>query len=542
MNRRWLRNCGIGFSILTMPTSALSAAWNIQSHNRVVSAISTARIDSSQVSDSDFQDQPGFGLFASQIQANASITDNTPGNERFANAGAGASQTSVLASNRITVSGFAAGTSDTDGMGTFAETDAFSDLFVQFEVTEAAAAQLTGSLESFDFGQANVSFTGPSGLLFSTTVQGLTEFLSLDETWLLAPGVYTFSLNTFADSAAGGAGAFDGQRINFDLDLSLLECAGPIDPTEFENVAYGITAASDAAYLNLDLINGQPWATAGAMGSGSSSGAGLAFDPITSVIYALAEIGGVQTLVTLNPNSGTIESSVAIFNPDPFAFSDLLDIAFRPDGTLYGIYSFLFVSAQIGTVDINSGVVAPFALGTVGHSSASGSAALAFDPVGGLLYNAAGSALWTIDVDTGSFTEIPLGSPPAFTSLAFHPDGLPFIACTEAGAITTIDPLNGTVADLPGVLDPPADLSGLDFAAVILLGGDPASCHPSDGNLGDMDGDGQAALGDLMAFAACMTGPGLGIGSSSCLTADMQTDGDIDLADYAEFERLLSAP
>ena len=52
---------------------------------------------------------------------------------------------------------------------------------------------------------------------------------------------------------------------------------------------------------------------------------------------------------------------------------------------------------------------------------------------------------------------------------------------------------------------------------------------------GDCDGDGDVDLYDFTGFAACLTGPGGGLGSE-CGCLDLDGSGDIDLADFAAFQ------
>jgi hypothetical protein len=56
---------------------------------------------------------------------------------------------------------------------------------------------------------------------------------------------------------------------------------------------------------------------------------------------------------------------------------------------------------------------------------------------------------------------------------------------------------------------------------------------------GDTDGDGDADLHDFAVLQTCF---GLDLLDSACLPLDTITDNTIDLADYAEFEAVLSGP
>ncbi|NOX59131.1 MAG: hypothetical protein GXP29_09785 [Planctomycetes bacterium] len=529
---------GLMFVGLALPGIVLADSWTILSHNRNMSAISTARIDAAQVSESDTDSAIDLGLFDAEVQASAFITDNDPQNPITADASSRATQVSVLASNRITVSGFVAGTAFPGGTGSFAETDAFSDLSVQFEVSEPAAVKLTGSAESFDFGQVNVSLAGAVTLILDT-VQGLNDFREFDEVWMLDPGVYTFSVRTFADSAAGGF-VFDGQSAVWDLELALLACPGPTEPTTFTNVLYAVEGGSNLVHRNLNLAGGASWESPGAMGV--DQGGGMAVHPTTQVVHSLVDIAGTQFLVTIDPITGSLSSSVPVSNTDGFGLPQLTDIAFRSDGTMYCLYETIFPGlGKLGIVDPLAGSVSSVGFGFMSFNPVDQS--LAFDPAGGLLYLAGGTTLRTIDVDTGIVTPVAIAPAPVFSSIAFHPSGTPFIACTDAGAIVQIFPGTGIVTALPGAADAPVPLAGLDYLASLTLGGGKGVCVPADGDLGDTNGDGQVSAADVSTFIDCLTGPASGIPSqSACLHADMQTDGDVDLADFDRFSIVLTNP
>ncbi len=53
--------------------------------------------------------------------------------------------------------------------------------------------------------------------------------------------------------------------------------------------------------------------------------------------------------------------------------------------------------------------------------------------------------------------------------------------------------------------------------------------------LGDLDGDGDVDIGDLLALDACMRGPDVPI-LAGCAAADLDADGDVDMADQAVFQ------
>ena len=59
--------------------------------------------------------------------------------------------------------------------------------------------------------------------------------------------------------------------------------------------------------------------------------------------------------------------------------------------------------------------------------------------------------------------------------------------------------------------------------------------------LGDCDPNGRLDLADFASLAGCMAGPGSDV-PTECDCADMDLDADVDLADFAEFQRRISHP
>jgi len=58
---------------------------------------------------------------------------------------------------------------------------------------------------------------------------------------------------------------------------------------------------------------------------------------------------------------------------------------------------------------------------------------------------------------------------------------------------------------------------------------------------GDCDLDGDADLIDCADMATCLTGPGAGL-SLDCRCFDFDGNADIDLADFAAFQEMFTAP
>jgi hypothetical protein len=75
--------------------------------------------------------------------------------------------------------------------------------------------------------------------------------------------------------------------------------------------------------------------------------------------------------------------------------------------------------------------------------------------------------------------------------------------------------------------------AAIDDVTVIAL-----SCG---GNPADLDGDGDADLADYERLARCLMGPGLEP-DPQCLDADLTENNRVDLADFARFQANLTAP
>ncbi len=59
---------------------------------------------------------------------------------------------------------------------------------------------------------------------------------------------------------------------------------------------------------------------------------------------------------------------------------------------------------------------------------------------------------------------------------------------------------------------------------------------------GDFDGDRVTTLADFAAFARCFTGDTVPITAPCCRLFDLDTDNDIDIADYTAMHRVLTGP
>ena len=532
-----IRHCALCLVFAFSANATATESWQIVSQQRTVDAVATVQLDSDNLMEdlSATTDLDDFGHFSETIAAEPLRSIGG----RFAEAKARAIQNSVLATNRISAHGSAYGRSNTNGSGSFAETDAFSNVYITFELAAAGTVRLTGLLQSDFFGQAGIELVGGAGAIdYRQRVQGTYETLSLNEEWELPAGVYYLFVDAFADTEAA-AGSSDYQRGLFSIELELITCSDPSDPVTYTNVPLAVTDFSNGIYRNLDPDGGADWTVAGALDSSVDSVQGITRHPITGDYYLLFRDSGGQSLGVLNVETLELTSSVSITNSDPLAAGDLLDIAFYEDGTLYGVYPLILTGiGALGEVNSATGTATP--LNAWVTIDATDGAALAFMPASPQLLIAAGNALRTYDVlsaDSGDAT------PPSFpvcTAIAFHPVTGAFVAATGTGAIRTID--LGTGAATPYGSVPPAELlSGLEFIDSITVEVE-IVCGLSQGDFGDPNLDGILDLGDHAEFVDCMTGPGGNVNAPLCLHFDYDFDGDCDLRDFSSFQISITPP
>lgn len=526
------------FGLTVQARDALADSWEIANQFRSTNSVSVAGTLKESHTDSDEAAASDFGLFESQTEALASHVDPSSTPIVEAEAVTIANQCSILATNRITVGGRVGASASAMGTVSMAESDALSDFSVVLILDEPGTVELTGYAESSNFGQVSVTLNGPNFFSYDKFVQGSSDEFHFDEQFLVEAGTYTFRVNSVADAEAfdGNSG---GQGASWDLELRLLECTDPGDPV-LQTAYYAVDRESNTVHRNFDLTGGGSWDSPGSFDIGAS-GHALTVHPESNEIYVIDEGGGTEFLGTIDPNTGAVTSLTAIANSDPLALPGLEDIAFDENGNLYCIYEWLVPGIGFfGTVDVNSGLVTPTGWGQISFSGTN--ARMAFDPVSGLLYFSTGTSLGTVDVNSGDITPVSLNAPPEFSALSFHPSGSPFMACSTSAALFEIHPDTGVVAPLPGALLPPTVLSGFDQVTTIIGGGDPV-CTPLDGDLGDVTDDNLVTSADIAEYVDCITGPGGGIPAiSSCVHADMQQDGDVDLADFASFAIELAAP
>ncbi|MFN8178905.1 MAG: hypothetical protein U0167_13330 [bacterium] len=141
----------------------------------------------------------------------------------------------------------------------------------------------------------------------------------------------------------------------------------------------------------------------------------LACDPTTGILYAVDGVGELFTINTSTAACTVVGTVTVAFN------EDLSAMAFDSAGTLYMVDSFgpslvkvnKSTAAVIGSVTMNADV----------NREIGG---LAFDPMSGVAYYAAGttSMLYTVNTTTGLATPVgPIAAPTGISGLAFYDVG-----------------------------------------------------------------------------------------------------------------------
>jgi hypothetical protein len=226
---------------------------------------------------------------------------------------------------------------------------------------------------------------------------------------------------------------------------------------------YGATSSGHGELYTLNPATGGVLTDVGALndsGSVNYSVSGLAFNPISGVLYgSTGGVSGTQ-LLTINPNSGLV-TVVGSFGAGSATMTDL---AFDSSGHLFGISS--SGGANLYSININSG--AATLVGSSGISFTEGGG-LAISPLG-IAYGAPIPGEYgTYDLTTGAYTHIaipasPVGSGAGYGALAFNGSTLygDNLKAGSSGAthLVTIDPTTGNVTDIG------ASVTHLDAIAV----------------------------------------------------------------------------
>ena len=215
---------------------------------------------------------------------------------------------------------------------------------------------------------------------------------------------------------------------------------------------YGSTSSGHGELYILNPATGGVVQDIGPLNNASSvnySVTGLAFDPITGVLYGSTGGASGTDLLSINPLTGLV-NVIGSFNVGSATMSDL---AFTPAGTLYGIGS----SGGPTLYSINL---------STGQATSTGPSGLSFTIGGGLAISSAGvfygapqnGLFGTYNPATGAYANIgtpiyPQGSGSSFAALAFngstlYGDNLSGNGGTGASDLVTIDPATGNVTTI----------------------------------------------------------------------------------------------
>lgn len=213
---------------------------------------------------------------------------------------------------------------------------------------------------------------------------------------------------------------------------------------------YGATSSGHGELYILNPSTGGVVQDVGPLNDSSSvnySVSGLAFNPITGVLYG--STGGVSgtKLLTIDPSTGlvTVVGSLAA------GTASMTDLAFDSNGNLYGISS--SGGANLYTINVSTGAATK-----VGNSGVS------FTEGGGLAISSTGifysapipGDYGTYDPNTGAYTQITAPATPAggggYGALAFngsvlYGDNL-VAGSSPTNHLVTIDAATGTVTDI----------------------------------------------------------------------------------------------
>jgi hypothetical protein len=238
--------------------------------------------------------------------------------------------------------------------------------------------------------------------------------------------------------------------------------------TEAQDILYGSTSSGQGELYTLNPATGGVVQDIGPLDDASSvnySVTGLAFDPITGVLYGSTGGFSGHDLLSINPSTGLV-TVIGSFNFNGGS-ATMSDLDFTQAGTLYGIGS----SGGANLYSIN--------LGT-GQATVVGPSGVSFTQGGGLAISSTGvfygapipGDFGTYNSTTGAYNNIatptyPEGPSSSFAALAFNGSTLygDNLLAGGSGAtdLVTIDPTTGDVTDIgPSV----AHLDAIAFSEV----------------------------------------------------------------------------
>lgn len=327
-------------------------------------------------------------------------------------------------------------------------------------------------------------------------------------------------------TAALGAGLLCGVARGGEIVPVPPDCDGSGIPDihEIAGVLYGGEIGSN------QLLTQGPGAEIGAFVLGGSFGEavsgihGMAVDPTTGLLWALAESAGTpgdQQLVSIDPQTG-------VATPGPIVSSapqSVREIVFTRHGKLWAVRNVSPSITEFLRYDPVTGFIDSASLWT--ENSGTGHA-LALNPANGLIYHAYGTTLRVIEpAPSGFFLTLKAqfnGVNGQWDSMAFTADGSRLVA-TAQGQWYEIDPATGAGTLIVGAPAHPAPLGGLVYIGVLSDSdgdGVPDVCECP----GDLSMDGEIDVEDLNLVLSNWAQTG-GAG----LPGDATRDGVVDVDD-----------
>jgi DNA-binding beta-propeller fold protein YncE len=187
---------------------------------------------------------------------------------------------------------------------------------------------------------------------------------------------------------------------------------------------------------------------------------------------ALSLVAATQAAMLVGNNFGGVlydinEATGAATNPRSTGIPNLVDVAFGPDGTLYGLTT--VTSDSLYKFNPTTGT--PTLVGSTGLSNIF-EGDLAFQPGTGVLFGVqdvpSAHRLFTIDVTTGTATIVGnvSGSPGDLSGMAFAPNGTLYMLDTSAGSLLAVNPGTGNVLSSVSLSTHLGDVAGFEFDPV----------------------------------------------------------------------------
>ncbi|MCK4658147.1 MAG: carboxypeptidase regulatory-like domain-containing protein, partial [Phycisphaerae bacterium] len=224
------------------------------------------------------------------------------------------------------------------------------------------------------------------------------------------------------------------------------DCNNNLIPDECELAAPAVLYALEYSWGGAPRLfiigpSNESLTTIGYLDQKVDQGMGLSVQPLTGTLYAVVQINtGRDGRKGGDPGYlATIDRETAAVTLIGQLSRHLSDIAFRSDGTLYGVAD--DNDTAPGAIVIVNAFNASITLTEIVRGNGE-CQSIAFDPQTDLLYHSFRGILERIDVDTGVVTTIN----PEFLNLqclAFHPSGAPFLGEGWKGDMHDIDPDTG---------------------------------------------------------------------------------------------------